>query len=132
LAASPLDAATAYVAADLHVQADYKPYFLRTHDYGKTWTAIVTSAHGPASGSFARMIRADTKKGGAAVPGDEERMYVSFDDATIGIAATESPEHVLSRHRHSRQMTWWWGRTAAASGCSTTFRRLRQIAPASG
>ncbi len=81
IGASPLDAATAYVAADLHVAGDYKPYFFRTHDYGKTWTAIVTGLPtGQPSGSFARVIRADTKKAGLLFAGTESGMYVSFDD----------------------------------------------------
>ncbi len=79
--ASPLDAATAYVAADLHGTGDYKPYFFRTHDYGKTWTAIVTGlATDQPSGSFARVIRADTKRAGLLFAGTESGMYVSFDD----------------------------------------------------
>jgi photosystem II stability/assembly factor-like uncharacterized protein len=79
--ASPLDAATAYVAADLHGTGDYQPYFFRTHDYGKTWTAIVTGLPtGQPSGSFARVIRADTKKAGLLFAGTESGMYVSFDD----------------------------------------------------
>ena len=38
--ASHIDAASAYASVDLHRIGDYKPYFFRTHDFGKTWTKI--------------------------------------------------------------------------------------------
>jgi photosystem II stability/assembly factor-like uncharacterized protein len=79
--ASHHDAATAYVAIDYHGIAEYKPYFYRTHDYGKTWTKIVNGlATDQPSGSFARVIRADTKKQGLLFAGTESSMYVSFDE----------------------------------------------------
>lgn len=79
--ASHQDAATAYVAVDLHITADYTPYLYRTHDYGKTWTRIVNGLPtGQPSGSFARVIRADTKKAGLLFAGTESAIYVSFDD----------------------------------------------------
>jgi photosystem II stability/assembly factor-like uncharacterized protein len=75
------DAATAYVAIDYHTTGDYRPYFYRTHDYGKIWTPIVTGLPtDQPSGSFARAIRADTKKAGLLFAGTESSMYVSFDD----------------------------------------------------
>src|SRR2546427_5161946 len=56
--ASHFDSATAYVAIDFHGTGDYKPYFFRTRDYGKTWTAIVNGLPmDQPSGSFARVIR---------------------------------------------------------------------------
>ena len=61
--------------------ATITPYFYRTHDYGKTWTKIVNGlATDQPSGSFARVIRADTKKQGLLFAGTESSMYVSFDD----------------------------------------------------
>jgi photosystem II stability/assembly factor-like uncharacterized protein len=79
--ASHHDAASAYVAIDYHGVADYKPYLYRTHDYGKTWTKIVNGlATDQPGGSFARVIRADTKKQGLLFAGTESSMYVSFDD----------------------------------------------------
>lgn len=79
--ASHQDAATAYVAVDLHTTGDYTPYLYRTHDYGKTWTRIVNGLRtGEAGGSFARVIRADTKKAGLLFAGTESANYVSFDD----------------------------------------------------
>jgi photosystem II stability/assembly factor-like uncharacterized protein len=71
----------AYAAVDLHTVGDYQPYFYRTKDYGRTWTKIVTGLpSGEANGSFARVIRADTKVAGLLFAGTESSMYVSFDD----------------------------------------------------
>lgn len=79
--ASHQDPATAYVAIDCHTSADYKPYFYRTHDYGKTWTEIVSGLPtDQPSGSFARVIRADTKRSGLLFAGTESSVYVSFND----------------------------------------------------
>ena len=79
--ASHFDAATAYASVDLHGTGDYKPYLFRTRDYGKSWTAIVTGLPvDQPSGSFARVIRNDTRKAGLVFAGTESGMYVSFDD----------------------------------------------------
>lgn len=75
------DPASAYVAIDYHSLGDYKPYFFRTKDFGKTWTKIVSGLPtDQPSGSFARVIRADTKKGNLLFAGTESSMYVSFND----------------------------------------------------
>jgi len=79
--ASHHDAATAYVAIDYHSTGDYKPYLYRTRDYGKSWTPIVNGlVVDQPSGSFARVVRADTKKAGLLFAGTESSVYVSFDD----------------------------------------------------
>jgi photosystem II stability/assembly factor-like uncharacterized protein len=79
--ASHSDAATAYVAVDFHGVGDYTPYFYRTRDFGRSWTKIVEGLPtDQPSGSFARAIRADTKKAGLLFAGTESSFYVSFDD----------------------------------------------------
>ncbi len=79
--ASHTDPATAYAAIDIHRQGDYAPYLFRTHDYGKSWTKIVGGLPtNEPSGSFARVIRNDTKKAGLLFAGTESGLYVSFDD----------------------------------------------------
>jgi len=79
--ASHQDANTAYATIDYHNVGDYKPYVYRTRDGGKTWTAIVTGlAVDQPGGSFARVVRADTKKAGLLFAGTESSMYVSFND----------------------------------------------------
>jgi photosystem II stability/assembly factor-like uncharacterized protein len=79
--ASHHDGATAYAAVEFLRMGDHTPYLFRTRDYGKTWTKIVTGlpADEP-SGSFARVIRADTKRKGLLFAGTESGVHVSFDD----------------------------------------------------
>jgi photosystem II stability/assembly factor-like uncharacterized protein len=75
------DAGTAYVAVDCHTVGDYLPYVYRTRDYGKTWTKIVNGLRtDQPSGSFVRVVRADTKRKGLLFAGTESSMYLSFDD----------------------------------------------------
>jgi photosystem II stability/assembly factor-like uncharacterized protein len=40
---SHFDAGTAYVSFDGHRRDDFKPYVLKTTDYGRTWTSIVSN-----------------------------------------------------------------------------------------
>ena len=79
--ASHQDPATAYVAIDYHGVGDYTPYFYRTRDYGRTWAKIINGMRtDQPSGSFARVIRADTRKSGLLFAGTESSVYVSFND----------------------------------------------------
>ena len=79
--ASHFDAATAYVAVDIHRTGEYAPHFFRTHDAGKTWTEINGGLPTKEpSGSFSRVMREDPVKKGLLVAGTESGMYVSFDD----------------------------------------------------
>lgn len=79
--ASHHDAGTAYVAIEYLRLGDHAPYLYRTRDYGTTWTRIVTGLPtDDASGSFARAIRADTRRAGLLFAGTESSVYVSFDD----------------------------------------------------
>ncbi|MBV8116349.1 MAG: hypothetical protein JOZ01_00145 [Candidatus Eremiobacteraeota bacterium] len=74
---SSLDTRTAYIAVDRHRLNDYRPYIYRTHDDGRTWTAI---AGGIPDGSFVNVVRADKAVPGLLYAGTERGMYVSFDD----------------------------------------------------
>lgn len=75
--ASPLDAATAYVAATRYKLDDFAPYAYVTHDYGKTWRRITNGI--PAT-HFVRVVRADRERQGLLFAGTEFGPYVSFDD----------------------------------------------------
>jgi photosystem II stability/assembly factor-like uncharacterized protein len=78
--ASYSDPAAAYVSINWGM-ADNAPSLYRTHDYGKTWTKIISGLPaGQVSGSYSRVIRADTRKAGLLFAGTESGMYVSFDD----------------------------------------------------
>ncbi len=75
--ASPHDAGTAYLAANRYQQDDFAPYFWRTKDFGKTWTAINT---GLPHGGYARVIREDPVRRGLLYAGTEVGVFVSLDD----------------------------------------------------
>ncbi len=76
---SPLDAGTAYIAVDDHRADDFRPMAWRTHDYGRTWTAI---GAGLPDGHFVGALRADTIKRGLLYAGTDRGVWVSFDDGT--------------------------------------------------
>jgi len=80
IAASPHDAATAYVAANRYQKSDRAPYVYRTHDFGKTWTQIV---NGIPSDDFARSIEEDPVRKGLLFLGTESGIYASFDDGGV-------------------------------------------------
>jgi hypothetical protein len=77
IAASPLDAGTAYVAATMYLSDDFRPFLYKTKDFGKTWTKII---NGIPADDFTRTIRADTKVKGLLFAGTEAHLYVSYND----------------------------------------------------
>ena len=66
-----------YVAATRYKSDDFKPYLLKTTDYGKSWKLITK---GIANNHFTRVIRADPNRRGLLYAGTESGMYISFDD----------------------------------------------------
>jgi len=74
---SHFDAETAYLAVDRHRLDDFRPYLYRTHDGGRTWTAL---GGGISDGSFANAVREDPVRRGLLYAGTEKGVYVSFDD----------------------------------------------------
>ena len=75
--ASPHDADTAYAAIERHMLDDFRPYFYRTTDRGRTWTKITT---GIPDDDFARVVRCDRTRPGVLYAGTETGLYVSYDD----------------------------------------------------
>jgi len=74
---SPFDPASAYVAFDLHMTDDNRPYVFKTHDGGKTWTAISAGLPGDNS---ARVVREDPNEKGFLVCGTDTGLFYSQDD----------------------------------------------------
>jgi photosystem II stability/assembly factor-like uncharacterized protein/outer membrane murein-binding lipoprotein Lpp len=74
---SHFDAGTAYIAANRYQQDDFRPYLLRTTDYGRTWARI---DGGIPVGAYTRAIREDPARRGLLYAGTETGVYVSFDD----------------------------------------------------
>jgi photosystem II stability/assembly factor-like uncharacterized protein len=75
--ASKFDAATAYIAVKKPLLGDFAPYLFRTHDFGRTWTKIVS---GIPPTDYTHAIRADTARRGLLYAGTQHGIYVSFDD----------------------------------------------------
>ena len=68
---------TAYLAVDNHRQDDFEPHAWRTHDGGKTWTAI---AAGLPAGHYVAVLRADPVQPGLLYAGTDRGVLVSLDD----------------------------------------------------
>jgi len=75
--ASSFDAGTAYVAVKKPLLEDYNPYLFRTHDFGRTWTKIVS---GIAANDYTHVVREDRVRRGLLYAGTQHGVYVSFDD----------------------------------------------------
>ena len=74
---SAFDPGTAYVAVKKPLLEDYAPYIFRTHDFGKTWTTIVS---GIAADDYVCTVREDPTRKGLLYAGTEHGFYISFDD----------------------------------------------------
>ena len=75
--ASPHDVASAYAAIDRHQMDDITPHIYRTHDSGKTWTAITNGI--PAT-AYVRAVREDPIRRGLLFAATELGVFVSFND----------------------------------------------------
>ena len=75
--AGHFDAQTAYAAINTLRLDDMRPHIYRTHDGGKSWTAIT---NGIPDGAPVDAVREDPKRKGLLFAGTEREVYVSFDD----------------------------------------------------
>ena len=78
--ASHLDAGTAYLAAKNYQSDDRAPYLYRTHDFGKSWTKIVS---GIRADDYVHAVREDPTRRGLLYAGTEHGVYVSWDDGDV-------------------------------------------------
>ena len=74
---SPFSPDTAYAAFDYHEVDNNKPYVFRTHDGGKTWTAI---NKGLPDNDPARVIRENPNRKGMLVLGTDTGLFYSMND----------------------------------------------------
>ena len=75
--ASAFDAGSAYVAVKRPLLADMAPYIFRTHDFGKTWTKIVT---GIRADDYVHAVREDPYRKGLLYAATQHGVYISYDD----------------------------------------------------
>ena len=74
---SKYDPAVAYMSATRYQMDDFRPYFYKTADFGKSWARIDA---GIPMGAYARSIREDVVRRGLLFAATETGVYVSFDD----------------------------------------------------
>ncbi len=75
--AGHFDTQTAYAAINTLRLDDMRPHIYRTHDGGKSWTAIT---NGIPDGAPVDAVREDPQRRGLLFAGTERAVYVSFDD----------------------------------------------------
>ncbi len=73
--ASPHDEATAFATLDGHTRGDMKTYVFKTTDFGKTWTALATTA----TEGYAHIVRQDPEHPGLLFLGTELGLFISVD-----------------------------------------------------
>ena len=74
---SPHTPGTAYLTGHRFLLDDFKPYVLKTSDYGRTWVSIAANVP---QDEIARSIREDLKKPGLLYLATEKGVWVSLDD----------------------------------------------------
>jgi len=75
--ASSFEPGGAYIAVKRPLLNDLAPYIFRTHDFGKTWTKIVT---GIPARDYVHVVREDPVRRGLLYAGSQSTVYVSFND----------------------------------------------------
>lgn len=75
--ASSFNDGTAYFSARRPLLDDKSPYLYRTHDYGRTWTKIVT---GIRSDDWMHAIREDHTRKGLLYAASQHGVYISYND----------------------------------------------------
>lgn len=77
---SPHKEGKAYAAILLYQVGDWKPYIVRTTDYGQTWSLLTTGSNGIPADYPTRTVREDPDQEGLLYAGTEYGLFVSFDD----------------------------------------------------
>ncbi|MEP6468061.1 MAG: hypothetical protein ABJB05_17245, partial [Parafilimonas sp.] len=75
--ASAFDDGSAYAAVKRPLLDDKAPYIFRTHDFGKTWTTIVT---GIRADDYIHAVREDPTRRGLLYAAGQHGVYISYDD----------------------------------------------------
>ncbi len=77
---SNFDPATAYVAIDLHLMDDRRPYLFKTNDFGKTWTKISDTLPTGHPLDYMRSVAENPNRKGMLFAGTGHAFYYSLDD----------------------------------------------------
>jgi photosystem II stability/assembly factor-like uncharacterized protein len=77
---SHFDANTAYIAVDMHMMDDRKPYLFKTTDLGKTWTTVTGDLPADHPLSYTMAIAEHPNRRGMLFAGTGHGFYYSLDD----------------------------------------------------
>ena len=77
---SRFDPAVAYVAVDLHLMDDRRPYLYKTADYGKTWTRISEGLPTGHPLDYVMSVAENPNRKGMLFAGTGHGFFYSFDD----------------------------------------------------
>lgn len=77
---SPFDAATAYVAVDLHLMDDRRPYLYKTTDFGKTWTPLAGGLPTGHPLDYVMSVAENPNRRGMLFAGTGHGFFTSMDD----------------------------------------------------
>jgi len=77
---SHFNPAKAYIAVDMHLLGDAKPYIYKTSNYGKTWELLTNGTNGIPSDFTTKVIREDPERVGLLFAGTDYGVFVSFND----------------------------------------------------
>jgi photosystem II stability/assembly factor-like uncharacterized protein len=108
--ASAFDSASAYVSVKRPLLDDKAPYIYRTHDFGRTWTKIVT---GIRADDYVHTVREDPTRKGLLYAGTQHGIYISYDDGDhwesfnlnlpdIPVADIQVEDHDIAIATHGR------------------------------
>jgi photosystem II stability/assembly factor-like uncharacterized protein len=75
--ASSFEPGTAYAAVKRPLLDDFSPYIFRTHDFGRTWTKIVS---GITADEYVNVVREDHTRKGLLYAGTNKGVYFSYND----------------------------------------------------
>lgn len=79
---SHFDAATAYVAVDLHMMDNRKPFIYKTTDFGRTWTNVTGNLPATSPLDYVMAVAENPNRKGMLFAGTGHAFYYSLDDGT--------------------------------------------------
>ena len=74
---SPIDPGATYIAVDAQRIDDWRPHVFRTHDGGRSWLEVT---RGLPTDEVVSVVRSDPVRPGLLYAGNEQGVFVSFDD----------------------------------------------------
>ncbi len=77
---SHFNPAKAYIAVDMHLLGDARPYIYKTSNYGETWELLTNGNNGIPSDFTTKVLREDPERAGLLFAGTDYGVFVSFND----------------------------------------------------